>query len=353
MSNKALKSVKTAALAFGISYEKHFILKSGGIHKTYLVLDKCGDRYILQCINQYAFSSPKTVIDNIMLLSEYHKRYYTTDFLSVMLTPAGIPYYEDGNEFWRCLEYIADTYSADKHTPLTELYEVGFQIGLFHREFLEFPVTSLAITIPNFHNIRHRFELYENKLGNFTSDDPDYNKLSENLLTLKGKLYSICKAIDLDNLPVRVVHNDTSLGNVLLDQNTGKCRCMIDMDTVMPGLIIYDFGDSSRDIFQTYSDLPEDERLWAFECFCRGYADCTKNVITTTEIRNLYNGIWLITLELGIRFVNDYTENNSYFSVQYEKQNLDRASAQFSVLTFLEKYKKRILEIIDCSFGII
>ena len=247
--------------------------------------------------------------------------------LNVVPTREGKPYYTDcEGGAWRAYLFVEGTVCLQKVENERDFYTAAETFGNFQNQLAGYPAATLHETIARFHDTPNRYANFEKALA--AAREADCHVLMDQLAA--------------GVLPLRVTHNDTKLNNVLIDQATGKGICVIDLDTVMPGLSAYDFGDSIR--FGA-NDCAEDEpdqskvhfSLHLYEVFARGYLAAAGSAMTEAERRSLPWGAKLMTLECGIRFLTDYLEGDHYFKISRPAQNLDRARTQFTLVEGMER----------------
>ncbi|MCK9536902.1 MAG: aminoglycoside phosphotransferase family protein [Bacilli bacterium] len=331
----------------------------GHINKTYLVVTGHGERFILQRINHDVFKKPKEVMRNIELVTKHIRNQVKNEgkdpsraALEIIPTINKKTYAIVDDYYWRCYRYVfgARTYEIIEKPEL--FYEVGKAVGVFQKQLNEFPIGKLHITIPDFHNTPVRFKNFVEA----TYIDPDnvgLNTFNEVKFVFDRKniMNVITDMLDKNEIPERVTHNDTKLNNIMIDENTNKAICVIDLDTVMPGSVLYDFGDAIRVGASTaVEDEPDLSRVQLdvslFELFSRGFLEETHRLLNQKEIDHLVEGARLITLECGMRFLTDYFKGNTYFSISYPKHNLVRARAQFKLVEEIEKNYSKLQNII-------
>lgn len=324
---------------------------NGHINKTFLVItEKSKQKYILQQINTNVFKKPVEVMENIELITNHIREFAAAEAedpsraaLEIVRTITNKTFMRIDTMFWRCYKYVegAKTYEIIENPDM--FYEVGKAIGIFQRQLSKFPISKLNITIPDFHNTPVRFA----KFVNVSNTDPHQRGIEvfNEVKFVFDRKKGMSKIVDLmrdKKIPVRVTHNDTKLNNVMIDEITNKAICVIDLDTVMPGSVLYDFGDAIR---VGASTAMEDEKdlskvnldIELFEKFTRGFLEKTYDILTVTEIENLVEGARIITLECGMRFLTDFLENDIYFQVNYPYHNLVRARTQFKLVEEIEK----------------
>ena len=317
---------------------------SGHINSTYQVKTDDGHVYILQRINRYVFNDPRAVMENVGAVTEYlrDKVDDPSETLNFLQADTEAYYYvdEDG-EYWRCYEF-ADGLCLEAPESDRDLYESAIAFGRFQELLREFPAETLHETIPMFHNTVNRYRQFREALrADRVGRAASAQKEIDFLLAREKAAGTICRLLESGELPLRVTHNDTKLNNVLLDRNTRKAMCVLDLDTVMPGSSLYDYGDSIRFGAAT---APEDEPdpdkmgldLSLFRVYTAGYlAACPS--LTGKERELLPMGAKIITLELAVRFLTDYLDGDRYFKIDYPEHNLVRARAQIKLVADMEQ----------------
>ena len=335
-----------------VSSEKY---GSGHINSTFLVVTDTGKRYILQKINNTIFPNVEGLMNNIMLVTEHLKKKYDDPrrVLNIIKTTDGKPYTEVGGEYWRAYDFVEDSICLQLPENNDDFYESAVAFGNFGQELSDFPVEKLIEVIPDFHNTPSRFKKFHEVL----EKDPLGRAalVQEEIkfcLDREEEMGTLQRLRNEKVLPDRVTHNDTKLNNVLLDKNTRKSLCVIDLDTVMPGLCLYDYGDSIR--FGASTAL-EDEKdlskvsmsLELFEIYTKGFLKSCP-YLTEAEREYLPMGAKTMTFECGLRFLTDYIDGDHYFSVHREGHNLDRARTQFKLVADMEdkwdEMKKAVME---------
>ena len=317
---------------------------SGHINLTYKVACDDGSAYILQRINQYVFTDPKAVMENVGAVTEYLRTRVSdpSEILHFVPSDTGTYYYVDeAGEYWRCYEF-ADGLCLDLPESDKDFYESAIAFGRFQEMLRDFPAETLHETIPLFHNTANRYRLFrkalqEDRVGRAASVQPEIDFL----LQRQEEGATICRLLDAGEIPLRVTHNDTKLNNVLLDCKTRKALCVLDLDTVMPGSSLYDYGDSIRFGAAT---APEDEKdlskmginLHLFRVYTAGYLAACKS-LTPKERELLPLGAKTLTLELAVRFLTDYLDGDRYFKTAYPEHNLVRARAQMKLVADMEE----------------
>lgn len=327
---------------------------NGHINDTFLLVFETEDeiiKYILQRINHIVFKEPIPLMDNILRVTSFireklekENKNSDRETLNVVNTIDGMPYYQDSiGSFWRVYNFIDDAFSYDIVEKEEDFYESAVAFGNFQKLLHDFPADSLYETIPNFHNTKVRFETF---LKVVDADCMDRAKeVKEEIafvMKRKEEAGTLSGLLENGKLPLRVTHNDTKLNNVMIDKKTGKGVCIIDLDTVMPGSALYDFGDSIR--FGA-STAKEDEKdlskvscsMKLFEAYTKGFLEGTAGSLTEEEIELLPMGAKVMTLECGIRFLTDYLQGDTYFKTAYQTHNLDRCRTQFTLVKDMEE----------------
>jgi hypothetical protein len=336
---------------------------SGHINDTFRVLTSETDKpdYILQRINHHIFKNVPKLQDNILrVTSHIRKKLEQTpganpDRETLTLIPAldGKPYFKDqeGN-FWRIYIFIDKNRSYDRVESPAQAYEGGKAFGRFQYLISDLEGDPLHETIPNFHNMDMRlktfFETVKNDPANRVSQAGPEIKFVEERAEVMTRILRLGEE---KKIPERITHNDTKFNNVLLDEND-KRLCVIDLDTVMPGYIHYDFGDSIRTTTNTgnedekdLSKVEMDIRL--FEAYSKGFLEETKSFLTPVEIDNLAFSGKMMTFIIGLRFITDYLDGDHYFKIHHEHHNLQRAKAQFKLVASMERQFEDMQKIIE------
>lgn len=320
---------------------------NGHINDTFITEDRA---YILQRINTSVFNDPKGLTNNVVLITGYLKNWLSAhggDPERETLTP--IPAKDgawfirtDDGECYRVYKTITGAVSYDSATP--ELfYQAAKGFGKFQKMLAEFPADRLKETIPNFHNTRSRFEALRAAVE---SDRFDRVAIARQEIDFcyarEADTDVIVSAIAEGKIPLRVTHNDTKLNNVMMDRQSGTAVCVIDLDTVMPGSLLYDYGDALRFGASTAAEDEQDLSLvhfdlTLFETFTKGFLEEVGDRLTASEAALLPFSVKLITMECGIRFLTDYISGDTYFKISRPGQNLDRCRTQFKLVAEIEE----------------
>lgn len=326
---------------------------SGHINSTYQVKTDDGHVYILQRINQYVFNDPQAVMENVGAVTEYLRGRANDpkEILNFLLTDGDTYYYIDENgEYWRCYEF-ADGLCLEAPESDRDFYESAIAFGRFQEMLKEFPAETLHETIPLFHNTVNRYRLFKealkaDKAGRAATIPEDIRFIMER----EGEAGTICNLLETGELPLRVTHNDTKLNNVLLDAKTRKAMCVLDLDTVMPGSSLYDYGDSIRFGAATAAEDEKDLSkmsldLNLFRVYTEGYLKACPG-LTEKEKELLPLGAKIITLELAVRFLTDYLDGDLYFKTAYPEHNLVRARTQLKLVADMEAKWEQMKKIV-------
>ena len=320
-------------------------INSGHVNSTYLVTTSTGARYILQRVNTYAFPKADIIMNNGSAISRYlaERGGDAPAMISYIDTTDGERYYRDGEGgVWRAYRFVENSVCLDKADSAEDFYESAKAFGHFQNSLIGFPVQLLGESIENFHNTPERFRQLEDAVREDAAGR--LSSVGEELSFARARKEIACvlqRMRDDGALPTRVTHNDTKINNVLFDADTRKAICVIDLDTVMPGLAVYDFGDAIR---YGASTAAEDEKdlskvaldLELFRAFTRGFLEACPQ-LTAAEIEAMPLGVYTMTLECGIRFLADYIKGDKYFSIDYPEHNLDRAHTQLRLVEDIER----------------
>ena len=326
----------------------------GHINKTYLVVTKPGERFILQQVNDTIFKDMDGLMNNIAAVTAYllERVDDPREVMQLVRTVDGKPYlYYEQREFWRMTRYVEDSICLQLPETPADFYESAVAFGRFQQRLKDFPAHTLNETIPHFHDTPDRYRKFHaaleaDKAGRARSVREEI----EFALAREEEAGTLMNLLAEGKLPLRVTHNDTKMNNVMLDARTRKALCVIDLDTVMPGLSVLDFGDSIR--FGA-STAGEDEKdlskvemdLELFRTYTEGFLSACPG-LTELEKQLLPLGAKLITLEQGVRFLTDYLDGDTYFATHYEGQNLDRTRTQFKLVADMESKWQQMNDIV-------
>lgn len=330
----------------------------GHINDTYKITAKHG-KYTLQRINDSVFASPRAVMENICAVTEHISKKLTDAgldpsrrTLSVVMTKTGEPLYVTDSGAYRMFTFVDGVKTHKKSENTDVMRSAATAFGAFERMLLDYPAETLNVTISDFHNTPKRYA----DLCRAAASDVcgRAEKVAEELEYFKSESYiygAVTEKLDSGELPFRVVHNDTKLDNVLFDEETDEAICVIDLDTVMPGSVVYDYGDALRG--GTNSALEDSENVSGVECrldmlraFTEGYLNELGDVLTDAEISLLPIAGRLVTLECAMRFLTDYLSGDVYFRVSRPNQNLDRARVGIALARDMKRKQGDIFRII-------
>ncbi len=327
---------------------------SGHINDTYLLTFEIGDMgdmsAILQRMNREIFTQPVELMENIVGVTSYLREKIIEnggdperETLNIIPAKDGKAYYVDSKgEYWRSYKFITDAKCYDQVEKPEDFYESAVAFGNFQRLLADYPADTLHETIKGFHDTRARFEVFKQAVaqdvcGRAASVDREIEFVlaHEEIARVLGEFQE--KGL----VPLRVTHNDTKLNNIMIDNTTRKGICVIDLDTVMPGLAVNDFGDSIRFGASTGAEDEKDLSkvscsMELFEIYVKGFLQGCAGSLTPTEVELLPMGAKVMTYECGMRFLTDYLQGDHYFKIHREEHNLDRARTQFKLVEDME-----------------
>ena len=353
--NFKLKGMVMSAIPYG----------SGHINDTFLMTLRKDDgsegRVILQRMNKSIFTKPVEVMENIMGVTSHLRNKIVEnngdpnrETLNVIPTKDGKPYFVDSDgEYWRCYVFIEGAKTYDQVESLDDFYQSAVSFGNFQRMLADYPADTLHETIVGFHDTKARFEVFkkavaEDVCGRAASvqKEIDFVLAHEETANVFGDMLAA------GEIPLRVTHNDTKLNNIMIDDVTRKGICVIDLDTVMPGLAMNDFGDSIRFGASTAAEDEQDlDKVWCdmelFDVYAKGFIEGCGGRLTKREIELLPMGAKVMTYECGMRFLTDYLQGDVYFKTHREGQNLDRCRTQFKLVADMEAKWDTMNEIVD------
>lgn len=341
------------------TYLGHEVIQVGNVNKTYRVrflrADGSEKSYLVQNVNTYVFKNPVKVMENIDKVTEHirAKRPGQTA-LHFHHTDERKTYVMERDNFWRMTNYIpSKTYGATGDLDIVR--NAGNAFGEFQMQLSDFEISDLHETIPNFHNTRARYESLD---ASVAADPKGYvSQVREELDYLFSVRDQACALTDMaqrGELPLRVTHNDTKINNVLFHPENGRALVVIDLDTVMPGLVGHDFGDAIRFAANMVEEDSSDYDkarvdLDVFRAFCLGFLEKTANILTQKEIEILSLSCFALTVELAVRFLDDYIQGSPYFKINYPEHNLVRARCQIALAKDMAKNLEKMNTCIqDC-----
>lgn len=327
---------------------------SGHINGTYRLTFREGDRekrYILQIINRSIFMKPEEVMENIEGVTAWLRKKILEkggdpERETLNIVPAGdgaLFCVDSRGEYWRVYHFIEHAVCLDQVRSTEDFYQSALAFGNFQRLLSDYPAHTLHETIRNFHNTPERYRQFQeafrrDAFGRAAQVEEEARFVEER----EGFSHTLMDLLDAGKLPLRVTHNDTKLNNLMFDSATGKPLCVIDLDTVMPGLSVMDFGDSIRYGANTGA---EDERdlsrvscsMELYEAYVKGFIEGCAGALTELELEMLPVGAIMITFENAMRFLTDYLEGDHYYKIEWEGQNLVRARTQIKMVRDMEE----------------
>lgn len=365
MQNNDIASIKEILEAFPFEGELKNIEKTdtGLINSTYVLTFSDGNRdfgYVLQRINTNVFRKPDELMSNIMNVTGFLRNKINLsggnserETLTFLYTKDNTSYYCAKNgDCWRAYVYLGKCHTCDKVDSVTKAFRSGKAFGKFQKMLADFPAESLFEVIPDFHNTPVRFNQLREAIENNVAGKAD--EVKEEIAFALAREKEASHLLELaaqGRIPIRVTHNDTKINNILFDDITNEAFCVIDLDTVMPGLSLYDFGDSIRS-GAVISDENEQEldkfgfSVELFKGYAEGFLSEAGEALTDDEILNLAFSAKLMALECGIRFLADYLNGNTYFSFKYPTHNLVRCHTQFKLVSEIEEHMDELNEFI-------
>ena len=332
----------------------------GHINGTFLVKTSEGMDYILQKINRTVFKDVDALMKNIASVTRYlgKRDPEPRHTLHLVPTKAGDDYLIDEQDVaWRMYDFVTGSVCLQAAETPEDFYQSAVAFGAFQRQLAEFPADTLSEVIPHFHDTPDRYrQLREAIEKDACGRKAQVEEEIAFALAREEEAASLMNQLKAGVLPLRVTHNDTKLNNVMLDDKERKPLCVIDLDTVMPGLMAFDFGDSIR--FGA-STAAEDEKdlskvemsLDLYEIYVKGFVETCGASMTDAESESLPMGAKLMTLECGVRFLTDYLSGDVYFHINRPEHNLDRCRTQFKLVADMEKKWSRMQEIVRKARG--
>jgi len=366
MEEKPMPDLKAICAAFAV--EGRWIsscpIPSGHINDTYcseFEVDGRRARYVNQRINHIVFREPEKLMENIERVTRFAREQIVAaggdparqtltiipalDGQSFHLTPDG--------DYWRTFLFIGGARTYDKVENLRHIYSASRAFGTFQKMLSRLPGGRLHETIPDFHHTRKRFAAFQAALAKDAAGRAAAVRAEIDFVLAREKDTGVVvDGLAVGRIPERVTHNDTKLNNVMIDDRTGEGICVIDLDTVMPGSVLYDFGDSVR---LGAATAAEDERDLArvgfdiklFDRLAEGYLDAAREFLTDEELRLLAFSARLLTFECGLRFLTDHLDGDVYFKIHRPGHNLDRCRTQFKMVAEMERRMDEMRTVID------
>jgi len=352
---------------------KHFVLDgtvvkiepfgNGHINDTYRVTTKESEvpDYILQRKNHQIFKDIPGMMENIIRVTDHIRnklkqqdvRDVEKRVIQHIKTNNGDYFYNDpeGN-FWTVFLLIKGSHSVENIENPDHAYLAGKGFGKFQKQLKDLPGKPLNETIIDFHNIEFRYRNFRNSLTvNYQNRKEQCKKEIDFAIEKEEEMHTLINAERNGEIPSRITHNDTKINNILFD-NFGQILCVIDLDTVMPGLVHFDFGDAIRTAANTAEeDEPELDKitinLQIFEAFARGFLEETKSILTEKEIELLPHSAKFMTFIMGLRFLTDYLDGDVYYKIEHPEHNIQRCRAQFKLVEEIGKHEGEMKSIIE------
>lgn len=351
MEWRSIAGLEKISLVFSLDgdYVSAVRCGSGHINETHVVIartDAGRSRFILQRINKNVFHDPPSLMENVRRVTEHLQSRVARpdDCLSLVATTGGAIFHTDEQgEYWRMYRYLEGTQSHDTVPSTTHAREAAYAFGRFLDQVRDLPGPPLRETIPGFHDTPARYaQLHEvadadaHKRKTRCTSELDWAFENEELAA------SLVVLGQSGDVPERNVHNDTKINNVMFDVATGRAKCVIDLDTVMPGLALYDFGDMVRSATMSAAEDEPDlsrvtMRMDYFAALADGFLDATADFLNEAEVENLAVSGKIIAIEAGVRFLVDYLSGDEYFRTHRPGQNLDRCRAQFALARSMDR----------------
>lgn len=331
---------------------------SGHINDTFRIVnrDPNGHDYLLQRINHHVFKDVPLLMNNLVIVTDHLRKKLNglpqqavdKSVLTVIKTKNGEPYLLDQNgNYWRAFYFLNGTKSYDLVTTEKQAFEGGKAFGNFQSLLADLDIYLIKDTIPDFHDIEYRLNNLKKSIGankagrvNMVSSEIDF------IMQRSEAMSDILRMGRNGVLPLRIVHNDTKFNNVLLDSED-HAQCVIDLDTVMPGYVAYDFGDSIRTIINTAAEDEADINLIGlniplFEAYTQGYLQESVGFLTEQEVNSLIKGVLLLPFIQAVRFLTDYLDGDIYFKTNSPEHNLQRTRAQLALVKKLEENQDKL-----------
>ncbi|SHO52067.1 phosphotransferase enzyme family protein [Anaerocolumna xylanovorans] len=338
---------------------------NGHINDTFVVRYTQEDgsilRYILQRINHEVFKDPVGLMENVAGVTEFLRNKILEnngnadgETINLIKTKDGKNFYQDSIEsYWRGYRFIEDAACYDKVEKPDDFYQSALAFGHFQNQLSDYPAETLHETIKDFHNTPDRFMRFKKALEeDILGRAKNIQEEIRFVLDREQDTHILMDLYKKGEMPLRVTHNDTKLNNIMIDNKTGKAICVIDLDTVMSGFAVNDFGDSIRFGASTGAEDEKDLSkvnfdLGLYELYTKGFLEGCNGSLTDVELDMLPVGAKIMTLECGIRFLTDYLQGDTYFKIHREGHNLDRCRTQFKLVSDMEKQWDAMYEIVN------
>ena len=339
----------------GSNYLSHSELNTGHINDTFFVNTDLGNKYILQRINHHVFKDVAGLVNNKTLISNHIRSKFPdisdnafskTNLTFVKAKDTNLYYYTQNGNFWNLMVFIEDSITHEIVIDEEIAYEGGKLLGAFLNHTSDFDSRQLIDVIPNFHDMSFRFKQYALSLQSAPKERLQKVIKYTNIVSeLKEEMHILQNLKETNKIPRRVTHNDAKISNSLFDKEN-KGICMIDTDTVMPGIIHYDFGDAIRTICNTAAEDEKDLSKVEFnvayyKAYKKGFLEETAHSLTAKELEYLQLAVKTMIFIMALRFLTDYLKQDVYYKIKYPEHNLDRAKNQFKLIeSFSEKLSK-------------
>jgi hypothetical protein len=334
---------------------------NGNINDTYLVTTDINEEnhFVLQRINTQVFKQPKLIMQNMRAFTEHMRRRANEEghhwiMPRVLRAQDGIDYFIDSQDnFWRAISYVANARSFDTIADLNHAREVGYALGTFQHLISDMPVESLADTLEGFHITPRYIQNFDKTFSQNGFQSNAEVRFGLDFITARRDWAHVLEnARENGKLPLRPVHGDPKVNNVMIEESTGRAISLVDLDTVKPGLIHYDIGDCMRSGCNPLGEETEQWEAVQFEpeigqAILTGYLTQARYFLTKADYEYLFDSIRLLAFELGIRFFTDHLAGNVYFKVKHPEHNLQRALVQFKLTESIEKHEGDIRNIIQ------
>ncbi|MEM6842456.1 MAG: aminoglycoside phosphotransferase family protein [Bacteroidota bacterium] len=332
------------------SYNSVIPFGSGHINDTFLITNSAAEKYLLQRINHRVFQNIDGLMNNMERVTRHLQQKLAgranSHFTSVQIIPTTqkkLFYQDEQGNYWRIITFIPNSVTYDLVTSEEQAYQAGYAFGYFQQLLSDVPGSDLVETIPQFHDMKSRFAKFDLAREVDSADRVKTAKPTIDFaLSRREEMIAWHELVTQSGFPRRVTHNDTKFNNVLLEKSSQKAICVIDLDTVMPGVIGYDFGDAIRTIANTAEeDEPDLTKISVdldYYCaFARGFLKESGQQLTTLEKKSLLFAPNYMTFIMGLRMLTDYLQGDVYYKTNHSEHNLQRAKAQFALVTKLEE----------------
>jgi Phosphotransferase enzyme family len=341
----------------------------GHINDTYALEYKKSDgsmhRYILQRVNHHVFKNVDELMSNIIGVTQFLRDKILEsggdperETLNLVKTVHDQFYYKsEAGLYFRAYIFIEEATTYDTVEKPEHFYNAGLAFGRFQKRLETYDAQSIYDVIPNFHNTKARFETFKNSVNEDIKNRKQFcQKEIDFLFEREAQMGILVDALESGAIPTKVTHNDTKLNNIMIDDKTGEGVCVIDLDTIMKGSLLYDFGDAIR--FGTNTAMEDETNLELvqfdlnlFEAFVKGFLNGIDGQITEKEIELLPYAGMMMTMECGMRFLTDYLCGDTYFRIHRENHNLDRARNQLKLVSEMEKHFSDMQAIVKRNLG--